>query len=382
MKIVEKFTPPHPLNTPVLFLIFNRLDTTKRVFEAIRQVKPPKLYIAADGARKSKPEELTKVLAVREYVLSNIDWQCEIKTLFRDENLGCKYAVSGGINWFFDNEEMGIILEDDCLPSQSFFWYCEELLNRYKDNPNIYLISGDGRGANEFGSNYSYNFVKYALIWGWASWASRWAKYDISMNDWESSGEKIVNSISENKATRRYWWHALKNTYKGEINTWDYQLNFTLFKNNGMCITPMANMVTNIGFSVNATNTTDMDSPHANIPHFDLGFPLKHPSNVDMNASLNSFYDNKVFSREYIGYEEAYINTAEQLSKVEAMLAEKEALNKMLQDLMHNNKWYHFGQLSSKRKIMVCCKLVTKKLRIYNIIAPVVRFIKKLLGKK
>lgn len=121
MSIVEKFIPPYPLNTPVLFLVFNRLDTTKQVFEAIRQAKPPRLYVAADGAREEKKGEEQKVKAVREYILNNIDWNCEVKTLFRDKNLGCKYAVSGSINWFFENEEMGIILEDDCLPSQSFF---------------------------------------------------------------------------------------------------------------------------------------------------------------------------------------------------------------------------------------------------------------------
>ena len=119
----DSFTPPQPLNTAVLFLVFNRLDTTKQVFEAIREAKPPRLYIAADGARETKAGEAEKVTAVRDFILKNIDWECDIKTLFREENLGCKYAVSGAIDWFFDNEEMGIILEDDCLPSQSFFGF-------------------------------------------------------------------------------------------------------------------------------------------------------------------------------------------------------------------------------------------------------------------
>ena len=118
---MEVFIPKKPLETAVLFLVFNRLDTTKQVFEAIRKAKPPRLYIAADGPRESKEGEAEKVKAVREYVMSNINWDCEVKTLFRDKNLGCKYAVSGAIDWFFENEEMGIILEDDCLPSQSFF---------------------------------------------------------------------------------------------------------------------------------------------------------------------------------------------------------------------------------------------------------------------
>ncbi len=122
----NQFKPPHPLNTAVLFLVFNRLDVTKQVFGAIKQAKPPRLYIAADGARETKDGEELKVEEVRDFILSNIDWECEVKTLFRENNFGCKYAVSGAIDWFFENEEMGIILEDDCLPSQSFFWFCEE----------------------------------------------------------------------------------------------------------------------------------------------------------------------------------------------------------------------------------------------------------------
>ena len=137
----SEFIPPHPLNTAVLFLVFNRPDTTRQVFEAIRKAKPPRLYVAADGPREDHPGEDEKVREIRDYVMNNIDWDCEIKTLFRDKNLGCKYAVSGAITWFFENEEMGIILEDDCLPSQSFFWYCEELLKKYKDIDTIMHIN-------------------------------------------------------------------------------------------------------------------------------------------------------------------------------------------------------------------------------------------------
>ena len=131
---INEFKPPHQLNTAVLFLVFNRLKTTKQVFKAIRKAKPPRLYIAADGARIDQKDESKKVIEVREYISSNIDWECEVKTLFRERNHGCKLAVSEAIDWFFENEEMGIILEDDCLPSQSFFWFCEELLEKFKND--------------------------------------------------------------------------------------------------------------------------------------------------------------------------------------------------------------------------------------------------------
>ena len=161
-----EFVPPHPLNTAVLFLIFNRLDTTKQVFEAIRQAKPPRLYIAADGARSSREGEAEKVQAVREYIIQNIDWECEVKTLFREQNLGCKYAVSGAIDWFFENEEMGIILEDDCLPSQSFFWFCEELLERYKDDMRVWHIGGSNFQNGIKRGDGDYYFSKYNTFFG------------------------------------------------------------------------------------------------------------------------------------------------------------------------------------------------------------------------
>lgn len=161
------FTPPYPLNTAVLFLVFNRPDTTKQVFEAIRKAKPPRLYVAADGPRLNRAGEEEKVKAVREYLMDNIDWSCEVKTLFRQENLGCKYAVSGAITWFFEHEEMGIILEDDCLPSQSFFWFCEELLNRYNNDTRIFLISGFNSINKWKNNSFDYLFSYYGSIWGW-----------------------------------------------------------------------------------------------------------------------------------------------------------------------------------------------------------------------
>lgn len=140
MSIVDKFAPSKPLETPVLFLIYKRIDTTKRVFESIRQARLPRLYVAADGPRNK--DETEKVKMVREYVLNHIDWECDVRTLFRDRNLECGKAVSEAISWFFESEEMGIILEDDRLPTQGFFWFCEELLARYKDEPGIWHIGG------------------------------------------------------------------------------------------------------------------------------------------------------------------------------------------------------------------------------------------------
>ena len=264
----SNFTPPHPLNTAVLFLVFNRLDTTKQVFEAIRQAKPPRLYIAADGARETKDGEVEKVNAVRDYITSNIDWECEVKTLFREENLGCKYAVSGAIDWFFKNEEMGIILEDDCLPSLSFFWFCEELLVRYKDDLRVGQVSGFNR-LGEVKTDYDFFFSKYPSIWGWATWRNRWILYSPNpvLYD-EVKKNKLFDLIfGFNESKRRL--SDVNMAIKGETNTWDYQWGFTMYINGFKSIIPSKNLISNIGFGKDATHT-NTKNPFTSLIKFEI----------------------------------------------------------------------------------------------------------------
>lgn len=296
MSEVAQFSPPHPLNTAVLFLVFNRLDTTKQVFEAIRQAKPPRLYVAADGARANKAGEAEKVQAVRDYIMQNIDWECEVKTLFRDQNLGCKYAVSGAITWFFENEEQGIILEDDCLPSQSFFWFCEELLARYRDDESVYLVSGDSRGSESFGMKEDYGFCKYPMIWGWASWARAWKNYDPELLDWPKQRETLPSSISSYKPTVNYWRKIFERMYNKEIDTWDYQFSYLLQKNGGKCIVPKVNLITNVGFGASATHTFSAESEDANRKRYEIHIPLIHKPDLVSEKKINDFYDRSHFS--------------------------------------------------------------------------------------
>ena len=295
MSKVTEFTPPHPLSTVVLFLVFNRLDTTKQVFEAISQAKPPRLYVASDGARANKEGEAEKVQAIRDYIMQNIDWECDVKTLFRDQNLGCKYAVSDAISWFFDNEEQGVILEDDCLPSQSFFWYCEELLGRYKNEESVYLVSGDARGPESFGMKEDYGFCKYPMIWGWASWARVWKNYDPELQDWPKVRNKLPSSISSYKPTINFWKNIFDQMYRKEIDTWDYQFSYLLQKYGGKCIVPKVNLITNIGFNANATHTFDIQSEAANRPRYEINIPLSHTPKTNSEKKINDFYDKNEF---------------------------------------------------------------------------------------
>jgi len=283
----QVFIPPHPLKTAVLFLVFNRLDTTKQVFEAIQKAKPPKLYIAADGARNNKEGESEKVKEVRDFILNNIDWQCQIKTLFRDNNLGCKYAVSSAINWFFEQEEMGIVLEDDCLPTQSFFWFCEELLDRYKNDMKVWHIGGINLQNGIVRGDGDYFFSKYSHIWGWASWANRWRFYDVEISNIKDAN--FIRRTFRYKPLQRYWIQNLKKIKNNKLDTWDFQWIFTIWANNGLAILPNINLILNIGFGNEALHTQG-ESPTLTASDLTI---KKHPSEIVYNEEADYYHYQK-----------------------------------------------------------------------------------------
>jgi hypothetical protein len=272
-------------DTPVLFLVFNRLDTTKQVFEVIRKTAPQKLYIASDGPRSNCDGENEKVKIVREYVLKAIDWDCEVSTLFREKNLGCGKAVSSAITWFFENEEMGIILEDDCLPSESFFSYCKELLDRYKDDTRIYHVAGHNP-LTETNIPYSYYFARTQHCWGWASWRRAWNhyKFDISNLD-DFIKQKKINRIFKRYCDRYYWLNIFKKMEKHEIDTWDYQWAYSIFNNDGICINPTKNLVSNIGFGTDSTHTISDNLSFSNQQRFEIT-ELVHLNEININAHI------------------------------------------------------------------------------------------------
>lgn len=293
---ISSFISPGPLNTAVLFLVFNRPNTTKHVFSAIKQAKPPRLYLAGDAARSNIENEYLKVQEVRDYIMGNIDWKCEIKTLFQKQNLGCKYAVSRAISWFFDYEEKGIILEDDCLPSQSFFWYCEELLKEYQNDNSVYLVSGETHDSKFLGDGEDYSFCKYPLLWGWASWKRAWKNYDPEMRNWPNEKVDFINSISKYKYTVNFWKKIFDLMYNKKIDTWDYQFAYLLLKKGGRCIFPKVNLVTNIGFGTDATRTFNPKAEAANRKRYDISLPLNHFTDPKSEERANNFYDLNEFS--------------------------------------------------------------------------------------
>jgi hypothetical protein len=275
--------------TPILFLVFNRPDTTAEVFKEIRKVRPSRLYVAADGARKDKFGEAEKIAKVRE-IATAVDWPCELFTLFRDKNVGCKYAVSGAISWFFAEEEAGVIIEDDCLPSQDFFWFCNQMLNDYRDNQNIFSIVGTNLlPISE--KNISYYYSDHTLPWGWASWARAWDKYDLELKSWPKS-KQVKHMKSLNVGDYLFNFHfakVLNKVSRGEIDTWDYQWIYTCWLNNGLTIVPVKNLISNIGFSDEATHTTVYHPILSNLKLNNLLWPLKKPSYYGPNLEANAF---------------------------------------------------------------------------------------------
>ena len=264
------------LKTPVAFLVFNRPDTTKRVFEEIRRAQPPKLLVVADGPRADKPGEAEKCMATRA-IIQQVDWPCEVLTNYSDVNLGCKLRISSGLDWIFETAPEAIILEDDCLPHPTFFRFCEELLEKYRDDERVMMISGDNFQFGRKRTNNSYYFSHYTHIWGWASWRRAWKHYDVDMKLWPEikQGAWIIDRL-ENKRSAKYWANVFDQVYKGNIATWDFQWLFACWLQSGTTILPNVNLISNIGFGSEATHTS-INSPFANLRREPMLFPLRHP---------------------------------------------------------------------------------------------------------
>lgn len=261
--------------TPILFIVFNRLDTVKKVFEEIKNQKPKYLYVACDGYRKQIPSEEEKCQQVKDYVVNNINWDCELKTNFLTENKGPSKGVAYFISWFFENVEQGIILEHDCLPHPDFFPYCEELLNYYKNNESISMISGNNFLVKEKINDYSYYLSKHPYIWGWATWARTWKNYDVDRRFTNKAITELLNRNFTSSHLKRHWKFRNHLLNKGFVNTWDLQLCFTVWLQNTYCITPSVNLVSNIGFGKEAVHCTDKNNQAAFLPIFSI-LPLKH----------------------------------------------------------------------------------------------------------
>lgn len=247
------------IDIPVVLIFFNKVDSTKKVFEHIRKVQPQVFYLVSDGPRASKDKEEETVFFLRKWVEDNIDWDCSVKKIYSKENMGCKKRVVSGLNEVFSKEEYAIILEDDCLPKKSFFNYCQKLLKYYKNDERIMLISGNNQvPLKSYEITDDYTFSKNVWIWGWATWARSWHLYDGEITDWDKNKVKKIlkqNLLSEFRIKELE--KAIERVYRHEIDTWDYQWCYCVWKNNGLAIVPKYNLIDNLGFNIaEALHTT------------------------------------------------------------------------------------------------------------------------------
>lgn len=261
------FISKNSLDTPVLFLIFNRPDHSIQVLNQIRKVRPKKLFIASDGPRENQLSDLELCQKTREVILNLIDWECEVQTLFRKKNLGCAVAVSEAISWFFKHVEKGIILEDDCFPSVSFFNFCEILLKKYSDNSEIMHIGGCNLNYKPK-IKYSYFFTRYNLVWGWATNRKSWANFSLDLSNKEAKKLICENILETNEQNQ--WINYL------DADSWAIYWSLTIWRLKGLAILPSRNLVKNIGFGSDGTHTRNYADPRKDLPIYTTDVNLAH----------------------------------------------------------------------------------------------------------
>lgn len=276
----------HNFNIPILVVTYKRHDTTFEVLKTLKIIQAKTIYISSNHWKNDEEKEI--VLSLREKIKNFIDWNCDLHMIIRTEHLKVKDSFSSAIDTFFQHEEMGIILEDDTVPNQSFFYFCQEMLEKYKENENIFMISGwsaldfDQKAKNSLKEDYF--FSKYNHIWGWATWKRAWQFYQEKIFNFENEFPSLNFDTQEEKNT----WHRIFKLYnEGEIDTWDYPWTYTIWKNQGLCIYPKNNMVQNIGLNrTDATNTKQW-SKYEEMKTYEINYPIKHPQEIKRNVFLD-----------------------------------------------------------------------------------------------
>ncbi len=285
------------LETPITFIIFKRPHTTAKVFELIRQVKPKKLFVIADGPRHDREGEAEKCAATRE-IIEQVDWNCEVIKNYSEVNLGCAKRVSSGLDWVFSNVEETIILEDDCIPNITFFQFCEELLEKYRYDNRITSIAAQNAQLGQKRTDYSYYFSSYSHCWGWASWRRAWQHYDLQIKLWQEVKESnILNNILFDSKAVSYWESVFDSIYDNPTGiTWDYQWTFACWMQGGLNIIPNVNLIKNVGLGADSTNfNSSQDYSFINLPTETMEFPLQHPPYIVKNLQADKFIQNTVY---------------------------------------------------------------------------------------
>jgi hypothetical protein len=274
---------------PVVLIVFNRPDVTAQVFEAVRSVRPRQLLLVADGPRESRPADV-ELCAASRAIIDTVDWPCEVERRYADENRGCGPSVSQGIDWAFQQVERAIILEDDCLPELSFFPYCAELLERFRDDGRVMQIAGSNLAApTDAYLGYSYGFNAFSPVWGWATWRRAWREYDFSMSSWpEFRDTGMMAGLPAGRRWRGILRRDWDRAHAGEA-TWDHQWQYAVMSGHGLSVSPSVNLISNLGFREDATQTM-LAGDLANVATHPIAFPLRHPPVVGENPRIEEHF--------------------------------------------------------------------------------------------
>ncbi len=280
-------------DVPIAFCIYNRPGMARQVLKAIREQRPRKLFVIADGPKAD--DELDE-LRVQETLrsLELIDWDCDVMLGDSLVNLGCRNRIASGLTWAFEQTEQLVILEDDCLPTAAFFGYCRDLLDRYADEERVMMISGD-RFYPSTEADTSYYFSRWTHIWGWASWRRAWQKFDVDINSWPMNENQTKLRASSSPREYTAWRSVFERVYRQELDTWDFSWQHACWLNNGLVAIPPRNLVTNIGFGATATHTQDSNSRWANLPAFDF-CNYSHPACVQRDVVADDWAYQNIFA--------------------------------------------------------------------------------------
>jgi hypothetical protein len=277
------------LETPVAMIVFRRPDHTERVLSAIREARPGRLFVIADGPSLERPGEAEKCAAARAVIDRLVDWPCEVRKDYSDTNLGVEQRFHSGFDWLFEQCESAIIFEDDEVPHPSFFPFCQEMLERYRDDPRVFAVNGTNFIESRYRPPRSYYFSRYFHCWGFATWRRAWKQYDVRLSRWPElrQTEWLLNICDGNKAEAAHHAANFDKVHSGNLRTWDYQITFAMWLAGAIAITPAVNLVSNIGFGGDSLHYRDAGHPFANMAVRELAFPLSHPPVVQRDATAD-----------------------------------------------------------------------------------------------
>jgi hypothetical protein len=292
----------NPFDVPIVFMIFNRPDLTQKVFNMLRQIRPDRLYVVADGPRPSVASDAVQCAQTRA-IIETIDWPCELIKDYSEGNLGCKTRPYSGITNAFGHFDRAIILEDDCIPHPDFFVYCRQLLDRYADHKKIMHIGGTQLLSFTGSMKTSYFFSQAPLVWGWATWKRAWDLYDVTIKDWDLNKSQVLDRLAIHQDTKQSIINAIEKTRDGLIDAWDYQWLACILIHEGLCAIPAKNLISNCGFDQRATHTRDSANAFSKRRLSGMVFPMVHPDSQELDTHWNRRWLEKTFSKRKTIYE-------------------------------------------------------------------------------